>query len=227
MWWLTIPLVGGVWDVFTGDIPDWITVPIITVGAVWSVLKSPVSLLLMLLFGLTGYVLYRFGVVGGGDILLVLAVTPFIHNTLPLAPFLLFFLSLALSTAFYGVFFSILQGKFLRVIPVPFLPPVIALLYGILLMGLVDRGYFVREKGIDELEEEDVLAEPVEGFPKMVVEKGDVERLKRLGVKSVKVLVNLPRMGPFIFLAGLLLELYTSNPSLILPLLARGLFPLS
>lgn len=195
--------IAGIWDAFTEEIPDWITVPG-TVLAFFYYLLHPSGLPSFLLFALFGYLLYRYGQIGGGDVLLVLALSPFIKYPFP--GFTLFFLSLILSSSFYGILFSLWTRPFL-VLPIPFLSPIFAILYSSLLAATTDKKLFVREVGVEELRPEDILAEPIPGFGKMVVEAKDVERLRKMGVERVKIMVNLPRMGPFIFLAFLVLLL--------------------
>ncbi len=197
-----VAAIGGVWDAFTEEIPDWITVP----GALLSLfyyLLHPQGLPSFLLFGLVGYLLYRYGQIGGGDVLLVLALSPFIKYPFP--EFFLFFASLILSSSFYGILFT-LQTRPLLVLPLPFLPLPFALLYASLLAATTDKKLFVREVRVEELRPEDILAEPVPSLNKMVLGKKDIERLREIGIKRVKIMVNLPRMGPFIFLAFILLS---------------------
>ena len=92
-------------------------------------------------------------------------------------------------------------------LPLPLLLPYALALYYVL--GTKERErIFVKEVSVDELRPEDVLAEDVEGLPpgRKVVGEKEIEILKRRGVKRVKrvkILVNLPRLGPFIALAFL------------------------
>jgi hypothetical protein len=85
------------------------------------------------------------------------------------------------------------------------LPLGVSLLYSVLLFALLDKSRFIREVSVEDLQEEDILAEPVKGFNKKVIEKHDKEVLRKLGVKEVKILENLPKMGPGLFLSLLVL----------------------
>ena len=229
MYWTLTALVGGVWDAITEDIPDWLTIPGVVLAVIYG-LFHPLELLSLLLFLGPGYLLYRYGVLGGGDILLIAASAPFLFMLFPyplniISPYLALILAYILSMAFYGMFFNVLQGRAYLLIPTPFLPFLWSLLYGIFLMLLVDKSLFEREVEVSELRKEDVLAEDIKGFNKRVIEEGDRERLKELGLKRVKILVNLPRMGPFIFLVFLILYIYATRPETIIHYLVRGLYP--
>ena len=229
MYWTLTALVGGVWDAITEDIPDWLTVPGVVLAAIFG-LFHPLELLALLLFLGPGYLLYRYGVLGGGDVLLISASTPFLFMLFPypltiFSSYVALTLAYILSMAFYGMFFNVLQDRAYLLVPVPFLPFLWTLLYGIILMLLVDKSIFEREVEVSDLRKEDVLAEDVKGFNKRVIEEGDKERLMELGIKRVKILVNLPRMGPFIFTAFLLIYLYTTMPQAVIHFLVRGLYP--
>ncbi|NPA86918.1 MAG: prepilin peptidase [Candidatus Diapherotrites archaeon] len=221
MYWLITPLVAALWDARTGEIPDFITIPGIVVSFIYSLLLSPLQALNMLLFGVGGYLMYRYGMVGGGDVLLLLAISAFLPE-IPLVQFYVLFAAMALTTAAYGLYLRARERPLL-LLPVLVLPPLLSLLYGTILMATIPRSRFVREIPLEELREEDILAEPVEGFPKKVIERGDVERLRKLGIERMKILTNLPRMGPFLFLVLLLMEV-RPDPSLLFTSPVQALF---
>ncbi len=220
MGWLSAA-VAGAWDALTGEIPDHLTIPAIGFVLLYVLLFTPERILEMLIFGLGGYLLYRFGSTGGGDVLLILAITPFIPLLFPLSHYYLFLAALTLTMSFYGFYYKFKEGwKWVAFLPFLF-PPVLTLLAGVLLMATVDRSRFVKEVPVEELKVEDVLAEEVEGFPKKVIERGDVERLRSMGIERVKILVGLPRMGPFIFLGLVLMDLFVKDPAFLLNLAVR------
>ena len=72
---------------------------------------------------------------------------------------------------------------------------------------------------------EDVLAEDVKWLPsgKRVLERKDLEILKKKEVKSVKIMHDLPRFGPFLFFALLLLLWLEANPLNIYYIFSVGL----
>ena len=221
MYWLIIPLLAALWDQKTGEIPDWITVPGITITFFYGLVSDPSVIVSMILFGVLGYLLYRYGLTGGGDILLILSTIPFLPDPI-LSPFLVLLGGLVITSLLYGIYYNL--NKPHLIIPVPFLPLFLLPLYGTLLFALVDKKRFVKEVRVEELVEEDVLAESLKGFPKKVIEKGDKERLKELGYERVKILVNLPKMGPGLFLAYLLIVFWERVSGFILLSPVQALF---
>ena len=218
-------------DAYTGEIPEWITIPLMITGVVYAWFSGFLwtSLLTTILTLGIGYLLYYTGELGGGDILLLAGISawkPFINIggvSLP-SSIVILILGLLLSSVFFSVFYSLQLGKKRKaflVIPLPylFLPPVISALYGAGVTAYLGQKYrndlFVRERKVEDLVPEDVLAEPVDTLPagKKVLERKDIETLRKKGVKTVKILDNLPRFGPFILLALLLLLYLETNPS--------------
>ncbi len=231
-------------DAYTGEIPEWITIPLALTGITyaWFAGYFVASLVAAVATLAVGYLLYYTGELGGGDVLLLTGISawkPFvvlagIHTPSALA---ILVLGLVLSSVFFSVFYSLQLGVERRaflVIPIPylFLPPVLAALYGAGVTSYLGQKYrselFVRERKVNDLVPEDVLAEPVDVLPpgKKVLERKDIDLLREKGVKSVKILDNLPRFGPFILLALLLLLVLEANPS-YLHCYAATLFPLN
>jgi len=218
-------------DAYTGEIPEWITIPLMITGVAYAWFSGFLwtSILATIITLGIGYVLYYTGELGGGDVLLLAGISawkPFINIAgVPIPSSLaVLILGLLLSSVFFSVFYSLQLGKKRKVflaIPVPYLllPPILAALYGAGVTAYLGQKYreelFVRERKVRELVPEDVLAEPVDALPagKKVLEKKDIETLQRKGVKTVKVLDNLPRFGPFILLALILLLYLEANPS--------------
>ncbi len=223
--------VAAIIDAYTGEIPEWLTIPLIFLGLAyawfsgffWTALLVSVATL-----GI-GYLLYYTGELGGGDVLLLAGIAawkPFIGVagfSVP-SPLPILVLGLILSSIFFSVYYSLYLGRklwWLRIVPVPyaFTPPLLAGVYGSIVTAYLGQRYreelFVRERKVEDLVPEDVLAEPVDALPpgKKVLEKKDIELLKEKGVETVKVLDNLPRFGPFILLALLLLLYLEANPS--------------
>ncbi|MDN5358765.1 MAG: archaeal preflagellin peptidase FlaK [Candidatus Diapherotrites archaeon] len=217
-------------DGYTGEIPEWITIPLMVSGIAYAFFNGffTESVIVTVATLGVGYLLYYTGELGGGDVLLLAGISawkPWIELAgIPIpASLIILVLGLMLSSVFFSVFYAILLGRkrktFLAIpIAYPFLPPALALLYGAAVTAYLGQKYredlFVREKSVDQLLPEDVLAEPVDALPpgKKVLEKKDIETLKERGVKTVKTLENLPRFGPFILLALLMLLWLESNP---------------
>jgi Flp pilus assembly protein protease CpaA len=233
---LTAAGISAIIDAYTGEIPEWITVPTILLGLIyawffgffWTALAVVVITLAL------GYALYYTGQLGGGDVLLLAGIGAWIPTALPQSfgwiaiafnvPLIILFLGLLFSSVFFSVFYSLQLGeenKTFLWIPLGYaiLPPALAVTYGAVITSILGTKYrevlFVREKPIDDVLPEDVLAEEIPELPpgKKVLEKKDIALLKERGVKTVKILDNLPRFGPFIFLALALLLWFVSNPS--------------
>ncbi len=229
-------LIAAVIDAFTGEIPEWLTIPLAVIGLIYAYLNGYIvaALIVAAITLGVGYAMYYTGQLGGGDVLLLTGIGAWIPFVLPPRfgaiayvfnlPFAVLFLGLLLSSTFFSVYYSAMLGKknkwFYAVpLPYPFLSPLLAVTYGAIITSILGTRYredlFVRERPVDELVPEDVLAEDVEGLPpgKHVLEKKDIELLKKRGIKSVKILDNLPRFGPFIFLALLVILWIESNPA--------------
>jgi len=179
-----------------------------------------------------GYAMYYTGQLGGGDVLLLTGIGAWLPFALlprfgAIAyvfnlPFAVLFLGLLLSSTFFSIYYSAMLGrknKWFYAVPIPyiFLSPLLAVTYGAVVTAILGTKYrealFVRERAVEELVPEDVLAEDVEGLPpgKHVLERKDIELLKKKGIRSVKILDNLPRFGPFILLALLAILWLESN----------------
>ncbi|HIP74178.1 MAG TPA: prepilin peptidase [Euryarchaeota archaeon] len=235
--------VAAVIDAYTGEIPEWLTVPLILTGLAYAAVTGTFTVSLAAVAGTlaVGYLLYYSGELGGGDVLLLAGISawkPLVSVAGAQIPSALavLVLGLLLSSVFYSVYYLLQLGEgrpLLRalVFPYAFLPPAVALVYGAVLTSFLGQRYreelFVRERKVEELVPEDILAEPVDGLPpgKKVLEKGDIEALKKAGVQKVKILDNLPRFGPFI-LAALLVLLYAECCPLYFHHYAAPLFPL-
>ncbi len=238
---LIVPLIGalasGIWDAVTGEIPEPITVPLIVLGLIYAYTQGffAQSLVTVILTLAAGYVLYYMGQIGGGDVLLIAGLSAWLPTFLGIpTPLLLFLVATFLAAIFYSAYFMLVLGKtnkrfLLALIPYVILPSPLIIPYALLLYGYIGTAkkeeLFVEERDVEKLQPEDVLAEPVDVLPpgRLVLGKGDIEKLKKAGVRRVKILVNLPRLGPFIFLAFLPLflaethaiDLYTCLPSLL------------
>ncbi len=224
MYWLILPLVAAIYDWKTGEIPDWITIPGVVLAFFYGLLKQPSILIPFISFAVVGYFMYRYGFVGGGDVLLILSTIPFISN-LPggvFLPFLVLLGGFVTTTTLYGIYYQL--KKPLLLAPLLFIPIFLIPLYGTLLFALVGKERFVREVNVNELKEEDVLAEIPPGFNKKVIEKGDKERLRALGYEKVKILVNLPKMGPGLFLTYLFLVFWREAVKFSLMIPVQALF---
>jgi len=238
--------IAAVIDAFTGEIPEWITVPLIITGLAYAALAGYfVQAFIVAAITLAlGYALYYTGQLGGGDVLLLTGIGAWIPLALPEkwgaiayifnVPMIVLFLGLLYSSLFFSVYYTWILSKDRRwmlalLLPYPFLPPALALTYGTIVTAYLGNRYrdalFVRERSVDKLIPEDVLAEDVEGLPpgKHVLEKKDIERLKEMGVKTVKILDNLPRFGPFTLLA-LLTVIYLMAHPMNLDAYASALF---
>jgi len=229
--------IAAIIDAFTGEIPEWLTIPLAVLGIIYAGIQGylmPALIVAAITLG-TGYAMYYTGQLGGGDVLLLTGIGAWMPLILPRSwgaiayvfnlPFAVLFLGLLLSSTFFSIYYAAMLGKknkwfYTIPVPYPFLPPILALTYGATITAILGTRYrealFVRERNVDELVPEDVLAEDVDGLPpgKHVLEKRDIEMLKRNGIKSVKILDNLPRFGPFIFLALLAvlwLEIHPGN----------------
>ena len=200
MYWLVLPLVAAFYDWKTGEIPDWITVPGVIIAFFYGLAEDPSILPGFLSFAFTGYLLYRYGLVGGGDVLLILSTLPFL-SSLPggvLLPFIVLLGGFITTTTLYGIYYN--RNRPILILPIFFLPLFLLPLYGTLLFALVEKDRFVKEVDVEELQKEDILAEMPPGFNKRVIEEGDKEKLRALGYEKVKILVNLPKMGPGLFI---------------------------
>ncbi len=221
---LVASLIAAVIDGFTGEIPEWLTVPTIVLGIAYAAVSGYAvpSIAVAAITLAVGYALYYTGQLGGGDVLLLAGIGAWIPTVVPenfgiLAyvlntPLTILVLGLIYSSIFFSIYYSLRLCKkkrwyCLAIAPYPFLPPLLAATYGTVLtayFGTAHREYlFVRERRVENLLPEDVLAESVECLPpgKKVLERKDIMLLQKSGVKTVKVLDNLPRFGPFIFLA--------------------------
>ena len=220
----------GIYDAFTGEIPEWITIPMIALGIIyawWQGFLVTAAIVALLTF-IIGYAFYYTGLLGGGDGLLLTGIAtwvPFVKIglvSLP-TPLIVLPLSLVLSPLFYGPFLALrLADKraklwALAAIPEVILPPGLSALYASGLTAYIGDKYreelFVEEKPVDALVPEDIVAEPVDVLPpgKKVLEKRDIELLRNAGVKSVKTLEHLPRLGPFLAAALILTLLATTG----------------
>ncbi len=165
---------------------------------------------------LLGTVMYIFGEIGGGDVLLWAALVPYLPTFLDI-PMLLFLipLSLLLSTLFYAIYFG--AEKKLLVAPLFFLRGLSAFIYAIfLLLYATNMGnkLYVKKK-IFEVQPEDIII--VDG-KRMTVNREDIERLREKGIKEVYVLEGAPRLGPFIALAYLLLKFVPFTSTILVSL---------
>ncbi len=203
--WQIITLIGGIWDAITGEIPDWITIPSVTLSILYTLTFNQTLIIPFLLYGSIGYLFYRYGITGGGDVLLLLSVIPFAGWGIGM----IFIWAILLATLFYGIYYNLRWGIFF-----PLLPPLLSTLLASALLQR-RRDIFVKEVPVEDLRQEDVLAEIPEGWNKRVIESGDKELLISKGIKRVRVYYNLPRLGPFIFLASL----FPLDPIQLLPLL--------
>jgi len=217
--------VAAIIDAYTGEIPEWLTIPLMATGLMYAATTGSFTTSLVAMVGtlVVGYLLYYAGELGGGDVLLLSGISawkPIIVVAgiqIPSALAILV-LGLLLSSVFYSIYYLLQLGKnnpILRafIIPYAVLPPALAVVYGAVVLSVIGQRYrnelFVRERSVDELLPEDIIVEPVRGLPpgKKVLEKKDLEMIRNAGVKRVKILDNLPRFGPFI-LAALLTLLY-------------------
>ncbi len=215
--------VAGAWDAATGEIPEAITVPLMVSGLVYAWLHGflPLALAMVTTTLLVGYALYYTGQLGGGDVLLISGISAWFPTILGLPTPLVLFLAATIAAAiFYSAYYLVKLGKpyVYALIPYPFLPFPLLALYALALyyyVGTAKREeLFVEERDVDELLPEDVLAEEIPVLPpgRRVLGEGDIERLKKAGIRRVKILVNLPRLGPFIFVAFVALLAFEANP---------------
>ncbi len=228
--------IAAVIDAFTGEIPEWLTIPLAVFGLIYAFLHgygTSAMIVAAITLGV-GYAMYYTGQLGGGDVLLLTGIGAWMPFVLPPQfgaiayvfnlPFAVLFLGLLLSSTFFSIYYSAMLGRSNRwffMIPIPylFLSPLLAVTYGAIVTATLGTKYreelFVREKSVEDLVPEDVLAEDVEGLPpgKHVLEKQDIELLKSKGIQRVKILDNLPRFGPFILLALLTILWFESNPA--------------
>lgn len=245
----TIAIIGAatiaaITDAYTGEIPEWLTIPLMISGVIYAWITGfwQVSLVAMLATLAVGYLLYYTGELGGGDVLLLSGISawkPFITILgiqIPSALAILV-LGLLLSSVFFSVYYSLQLGRkdarfYWIITPYAVLPAIWAAAYGATVTATLGQRYrnelFVRERRVEDLVPEDVLAEPVDVLPpgKKVLEKKDIEVLREKGIQTVKILDNLPRFGPFI-LAALLLLIYVESNSLELYNNASALFSLN
>ncbi len=223
-------IAAGVYDAFTGEIPEWITIPLIALGLIYAWIEGffVTALIVAAATFVVGYIFYYTGLLGGGDGLLLTGIAAWVPMvkigaaSLP-TPLVVLPLSLVLSPLFYGPFLSLWLAEkkdrkwALAIIPEIILPPGFAVIYASGLTAYVGDRYrndlFVEEKPVDRLIPEDILAEPVDVLPpgKKVLERKDIELLKEKSIKSVKTLEHLPRLGPFIAAALLIVLLLATG----------------
>ncbi len=224
---MLIPLiasaVAGAWDALTGEIPEAITIPLIVSGLVYAWLGGfpLVSLAIAVATLIVGYALYYTGQLGGGDVLLISGISAWFPTFFGIPSPLILFLAATIAAAiFYSAYYLVKLGRpyVYALIPYAFLPLPLLAIYALALyyyVGTAKReDLFVVERDVEDLLPEDVLAEDVPILPpgRRVLGESDIERLKKAGVKRVKILVNLPRLGPFIFIAFVALLLSEAHP---------------
>ncbi|GEM_PF-3071152 len=235
-------IAAGIYDAFTGEIPEWITVPMIVLGLIyawWQGFIVAAAVVAVVTF-IIGYAFYYTGLLGGGDGLLLTGIAawaPFVKIgvvSLP-TPLIVLPLSLVLSPLFYGPFLALRLAEkrarlwALAVIPEILLPPGFAAVYASGLTAYIGDKYredlFVEEKPVDALVPEDIVAEPVDVLPpgKKVLEKKDIELLRNAGIRSVKTLEHLPRLGPFLA-AALILTLLAATGAVDIKTYGASLF---
>lgn len=208
--------VAGAFDVLKREIPEWLTLPFLAGGLIYSAVERNlvVALLSILASFAFAYIPYYSGNLGGGDLMVLLAVSSWMPLTFgfPTGVVLLSF-SLFMSGAITLIHLALRLGKakgrlwYLLSVPLLLLPMGVAIVYGFIgtyLLGMkYGRELFWREKKIEELEPEDVLVGeyPCLAKERRVVGEEDIEKLRRCGVKEVVVLEGLPPFSPAILLA--------------------------
>ena len=208
--------VAGAFDVLKREIPEWLTLPFLAGGLIYSAVegKLVVALFSILVSFAFAYVPYYSGNLGGGDVMVLLAVSSWMPLTsgFPTGVVLLSF-SLFMGGVITLIYLALRLGKskdrlwYLLPLPLFLFPIGVAIVYGFITAYILGMKYgrelFWREKGVEELEPEDVLVGEYPCLPKgrKVVGDRDIERLRRCGVKEVVVLEGLPPFSPAILLA--------------------------
>ncbi|MEI7960887.1 MAG: A24 family peptidase [archaeon] len=103
---------GAVTDAKTGYIYDWITYPMIALGAILAITQQQwINLELgVVVFGLL-YLAYKFGKLGGGDVKLFTAIALLNPTNNPMYFFTIMFFAAISATIFYSVYYT---SKYLR-----------------------------------------------------------------------------------------------------------------
>lgn len=244
-------LIGGATDAKTGYIYDWITYPMIIVGALLSIAQLQWFNLIsgvILFVGL--FIIYKLGKLGGGDVKIFTAIAflnPF--NEINFLITLGFFAAIS-SLVFYSVFYSIkyirigfvkednvegirsalflgaaliayflvmlqsglIQISFVILVGIPFLLGIIF----IALQGGIKKEFFEKKIKLKDLEEDEVISENnnkkilklLKG--KFLLGNKEIKLLEKNKIRSVIVLRDLPKFGPFIFL-GTVFALLSPN----------------
>ena len=207
-------------DIVRREIHPIINIALLIGGIFYSLLTASFFRAIVSIFisFLALYALYYAGFMGGGDLLLVMGLTswfPFVRGV-PLSLLLLPLAELLSSISYPFIYFrdftKVVGWRWVPLLfPALLLPPFFAFIYAGLLFSYfwMRNAYviFLREKPVEELEPEDVLAFGSPCLPKgrRVLQSKDIDLLKECSEKRVLILDNLPPFAPFIGLAFLLL----------------------
>ena len=228
-------------DMITKETPYFISFPFLLIGFFSNILLflnnfSIFLVINILLAFLISYFKYRYGLWGGGDLLMFIGVSFYLNLIFPTIKFsiiyFLFFMYIA--TLFYNtsyVLFYYFKEKlmskyeliliFLLIITF-FLNKTffifLLLIYLMIIVNKVDLFIFTKKVDIDDLKEEDWIAFPVYKNNKKILDPKDVKEgitkeiirdLKKKGVKSVYIKEVVPYLPTF--LIGFLLMYWFFN----------------
>lgn len=244
-------LASAVTDYRTGLIPNYITYPMIGLGVGLLFFSGLNVFALNAFFGLgiflLGYLLYRSGKLGGGDVLLftgIALLSPFDLGEFPFVLNVVFasaLISLTFSSVYYvvrlgwkgklssgkprdfwlalaiflamGLYFgSLWYLGYMKVLSVVvlYLPITFGLVF-MIYRKQVYKEFFLETIPVSKIEEDEIVAlEEVSDKVKKalncrtLIGEKDLRVLRKAGIKSIMVYRNLPKLGPYIFLAVLL-----------------------